>query len=354
MPSVAAVSTVDFPHRTEQRCVREFAAKHFAPSFPDMERLLPVFDNTQIRSRNLCRPLDYYARPHTFGEQNGEFIRIALDSAVRGIEACTRRAGIPAGEITDLVFVSSTGLATPSLDALVVNRMRLNPNVRRMSLFGLGCAGGVSGFAKACALAQADPKAVVALVCVELCSLTFLHADYSKSNFVGASLFSDGAAACLIVGDGHEKAPQCRVDFAAAGSRLYYDTLRIMGWDFTDNGFRVLFSPGIPALIAANVGGDVASFLSKRGLSLADIVHFIFHPGGRKVLEAYQEALALDEDRLRTTREVMRDYGNMSSATVLYVLASFLERGAPGYGLMMAMGPGFSSEMVLLEFKAQR
>lgn len=352
MPSLAAVSTIDFPFRTSQQSVRDFAKEVFASSFSDIERLLPVFDNTEIDTRNLCKPLDWYLQTHTFEEQNREYIRLALEYSVKAVEACIASAGIPKSDITDLVFVSTTGLATPSLDALVINEMRLNPHTNRMSLFGLGCGGGVSGFAKACTLAKANPQAVVLLVAVELCSLTFLRNDPGKSNFIGSCLFADGAAACLITGDGCGHVSDGGIGFVAAESRLYYDTLDIMGWDFTDHGFKVLFSPGIPALVAANVHDDATSFLAKYGLALSDIRNFIFHPGGRKVLAAYEEALSLEPDALQTTRGVMRDYGNMSSTTVLYVLERFLKDHQRGYGLMMAMGPGFSSEMVLLAMNA--
>lgn len=348
MPSLAAVSAIDLPYKVSQQAVKDFAQEVFASSFSDIDRMLPVFDRAEIETRNLCEPLEYYLQPHTFEEQNREYIRLALEYAVKATEECLSKAGTSADQITDLVFVSTTGLATPSLDALLVNRMRLNPLVNRMAVFGLGCAGGVSGFAKACAFAKANPRAVVLLVAVELCSLTFLRHDTGKSNFVGSCLFADGAAACLIRGDQCERVPSGGIDFVAARSRLYYDTLDIMGWNFTDNGFQVLFSPGIPALIAANVGQDVAAFLSEQGLTLPEIRNFIFHPGGRKVLSAYEEALTLERDCLRNTREVMRSYGNMSSATVLYVLERFQKEHKPGYGLMMAMGPGFSSEMVLL------
>lgn len=349
MPSLAAVSKIDFPYKTSQQTVKDFAEGVFASSFPDIRRLLPVFDNTEIATRNLCKPLDYYLQTHTFEEQNHEFIQLALEYSIKAIEACVSAAGIDKDDITDLLFVSTTGLATPSLDALIINKMRLNPHVSRIPVFGLGCGGGVSGFGKACTLAKANPKAVVVLVAVELCSLTFLRNDFSKSNFVGSSLFADGVAACLIMGDEHEKAPQNRINFVAAESRLYYDSLDIMGWDFTDHGFKVLFSSGIPALIAGNVRQDVTSFLEKHGLELSAVKNFVFHPGGKKVLGAYEEALAAEGDFLQTSREVMRDYGNMSSATVLYVLERFLHKHEKGYGLMMSMGPGFSSEMVLLE-----
>lgn len=349
MPSLAAVSKIDFPYKTSQQTVKAFAEEVFASSFQDIKRLLPVFDNTEIETRNLCQPLDYYSQVHTFEEQNREFIRIALEYSVEAIEACTALAGLSADKITDMVVISTTGLATPSLDALIMNRMKLNPHINRIPVFGLGCGGGTSGFAKACTLAKANPEAVVLLVTVELCSLTFLRGDYTKSNFVGSSLFADGVAACLIVGDKREEAAEKKIKFVASQSRLYYDSQHIMGWDFTDNGFKVLFSPGIPALIAGNVRNDVVSFLSEHGLDLPAIKNFIFHPGGKKVLAAYQEALEGSDDFLNTSHQVMKEYGNMSSCTVLYVLERFLQAYEKGYGLMMAMGPGFSSEMVLLE-----
>lgn len=354
MPSLAAVAKIDFPHRTAQQRVKEYAKSLFAPSFPEVERMLSAFDNTEIETRNFCKPLEYYSDIHTFRDQNLEYIRLSLDYSVRALEKCIESAGIEKDAITDLIFVSSTGLATPSLDALIVNRMKLNENINRMAVFGLGCGGGVSGFAKACALAQANPDAVVALMVVELCSLTFLRDDFSKSNFIGASLFADGVAACLVTGDNRIPEQDPRITFVANRSKLYFDSLEVMGWDFMDNGFKVLFSSGIPNLIAKHVKNDVASFLERHGLRLSDIRNFIFHPGGKKVLTAYEEALGVSGDFLATTRSVMRDYGNMSSTTVLYVLDRFLDRGFEnGYGLMMAMGPGFSSDLVLLEMNGQ-
>lgn len=351
MPSLVAVSKIDFPYRISQQEVKDFAKEVFASSFPDIQRMLPVFDNTEIVTRNLCKPFDYYLQPHTFEEQNCEFIRLALEYSIKAIERCISLAGISKDKITDLVFVSTTGLATPSLDALIVNKMRLNQHVNRMSIFGLGCGGGVSGFAKACTLAKANPEAVVLLVTVELCSLTFLRNDSGKSNFIGSSLFADGVAACLIRGNKYESTEGTKIHFVANESKLYYDTLDIMGWNFTNSGFKVLFSPGIPALIARYVKEDVVSFLAKHALSLPDITSFIFHPGGKKVLAAYEEALGVEGDFLRTSRQVMKEYGNMSSATVLYVLERFLSEYEEGYGLMLAMGPGFSTEMVLLEMQ---
>ncbi|NNU34157.1 type III polyketide synthase [Mucilaginibacter sp. S1162] len=245
--------------------------------------------------------------------------------------------------------MSTTGLATPSIDALIINKMRLNPHVNRSPLWGPGCGGGVSGMAKANIAALANPDAVVLLVAVELCSLTLIKSDYSKSNFIGSSLFSDGIAACIIKGDNYTTSGN-KVDYIASSSKLYYDSLDVMGWDFRDTGFKVLFSKDIPTFIHENVEQDITEFLTKHNLQLSDIKNFIFHPGGKKVLDAYTDALGIEGDFLNKTRAVMNDNGNMSSATVLYVLERFMRDGfEDGYGLMMAMGPGFSSEMVLLK-----
>lgn len=350
MPSIASISKIDLPCKTPQGEVKETARVAFTSRSPHMARLMDVFDNTQIVTRNFCKPLGYYVGPSTFEDRNNTYLETSLRFSVEAIEDCLLRANIQKDQITDILFVSTTGLATPSMDALIINAMRLNPHINRLPIFGLGCAGGVSGMAKANAIATANPNAVVLLVAVELCSLTVLRDDYSTSNFVGSSLFSDGIAACLILGDNHHN--DRHVTYKAASSKLYYDSLEVMGWDFTNNGFKVLFSKDIPEFINENVRNDIESFLSQRGLTLVDIRNFIFHPGGKKVLDAYTDALQVEGDFLKNSRMVMNNYGNMSSVTVLYVLEQFMNQGfEDGYGLMMAMGPGFSSEIVLLEMK---
>ena len=353
MPSLLAISSIDFPDRVAQHKVKEYARAIFQPSFPQIDRIIGVFDSTGIVTRNFCQPLSYYGDIHGFKAQNDEYIRIALEYSVRAVQQCMDAASLDASEITDILYVSTTGLSTPSIDALIINRMRLNPNINRTPVFGLGCAGGVGGFSKAATLAVANPNAIVLLVCVELCSLTFLRNDYSKSNLVGASLFADGVAACIIAGDNRKASLSSSVNYLGSQSKLYYDTLDVMGWQFHDSGFKVLFSQDIPVLISDNIKSDVCQFLKKYNLSLSDIKNFIFHPGGRKVLAAYEASLQITPDQLRNTREVMYEYGNMSSATVLYVLERYCaQRFEDGYGLMLAMGPGFSSEMALLEMKS--
>ncbi|NQW29157.1 MAG: type III polyketide synthase [Ignavibacteria bacterium] len=352
MPFLTAISKIDFPFRVEQGKVKLCAQELFAPSFPQVERMMSAFDNTEIKTRNFCKPLDYYSSVHSFQEQNEEYIRLSLEYSVIAIEKCIIAAEIRKEDITDIIFLSTTGLATPSLDALIINKMRLNENINRTPIFGLGCAGGVAGFAKASTLAKANPDAVVLLVAVELCSLTFLRNDYSKSNFIGSSLFADGVAALIITGDNQKNNAKSKINFLASQSKLYYNSLDVMGWEFMDEGFKVLFSQDIPTIISQNIYNDVTSFLEKHQLKLSDIKNFIFHPGGKKILMAYDEALKVQGDFLKNTREVMNDNGNMSSPTVLYVLERFIAQGFEnGYGLMVSMGPGFSSEMVLLEMR---
>lgn len=347
MSFIAAISKIDLPYKIKQTEARKQALEMFSTSFPEANRLIFAFDNTEIIDRNLSQPLDYYTKANTFEERNNEYIRSSLDWSVKAIEDCIIKANIAKEDITDILFVSTTGLATPSLDALIINKMRLNPHINRMPVWGLGCGGGVSGMAKANMVARANPDAIVLLVAVELCSLTLIKSDYSKSNFIGSSLFSDGIAACIVKGDNHQN--NTNVNYVAASSKLYYDSLEVMGWDFQDTGFKVLFSKDIPAFIAEHIRADIIEFLGRQNLLLGDIKNFIFHPGGKKILTAYQDALAVEGDFLNQTRKVMNDYGNMSSATVLYVLEKFMRDGfEPGYGLMLAMGPGFSSEMVLL------
>lgn len=353
MPFIAATAKIDLPYKTEQSEARKQALELFSKNFPEANRLIFAFDNTEIKYRNFCKPLSYYEKPNTFEERNNEYIKIALDYSVQAAEDCITKAGITKEEITDILFVSTTGLATPSLDGLIINKMRLNPHVNRSPLWGLGCGGGVSGMAKANTVAKANPDAVVLLVAVELCSLTLIKSDYSKSNFIGSSLFSDGIAACIIKGDNHKH--NNGVTYVGSSSKLYYDSLEVMGWDFQDTGFKVLFSKDIPTFIKEHIKEDIDEFLSKHHLQMSDIKNFIFHPGGKKVLDAYQDTLGVEGDFLKATREIMNNYGNMSSATVLYVLDKFMSEGfEEGYGLMLSMGPGFSSEMVLLEVKGKR
>jgi len=241
------------------------------------------------------------------------------------------------------VAVSSTGVATPSLDAIVTNRLGMRPDVRRLPIFGLGCAGGVLGLARAADFVRIDPGAKVLLLVVELCGLAFRKDDRTKSGFISTALFGDGAAAALISGTGDGPA------FGAGGEHTWPDTLDVTGWDVEDDGLRAVLSADIPTLARTEMRGVTTEFLGRHGLDLAAIEHFICHPGGTKVLVALEEAFGLREGALAVSRGVLRDYGNMSGVTVLFVLERALREGATGRMLLTTLGPGFTAAFQLLE-----
>jgi len=354
MPNIINVTKIDFEHTLSQKDLKPYVRNLFSEVFKEVDKLIDVFDNTQIKTRNFCVPMEFFLTNKSFEEKNNIYIQTSLDKSIEAIEKCLLESGIDKSRITDLVFISTTGLATPSLDALIINKMRLSPFVNRTPIWGLGCAGGVSGIAKAFTAAKANPEAVMLVVAIELCSLTFIRNDLSKSNFIATSLFSDGVSAGIIAGDNALKEINTRhkISYASSQSRLYYDALDVMGWEFVPSGFKVIFSKDIPAIVNNSVKEDVERFLKQNDLKISDIKNFIFHPGGAKVIDAYTEALGLEHDALDYTRDVLENFGNMSSVTVFYVLEKFLKEGfKDGLGLMLSLGPGFSSEMVLLDMR---
>jgi len=354
LPEIISIAKIDLPYKTNQNDLKEFARKVFSTSFEDIDRLLESFDNARIENRNLCVPIDYFFSNNTFQERNALYIELSLKYSIEAIETCLNNAGVGKNEITDLIFISTTGISTPSIDALIINEMKLDSNINRTPVWGLGCAGGVAGIAKANIAAKANPKAIVMLVAVELCSLTFIRNDLSKSNFIATGLFSDGISAVLIKGDeaSIDNTSESTVSIIDSRSKIYYDSLDVMGWDILDSGFKVVFSKDIPSIVNKNVKDDIIQFLDKYDLQIKDIRNFITHPGGIKVIDAYIDALNICPGLLNNTREILKQYGNMSSTTVLYVLNKFIEDGFnEGYGLMMSLGPGFSNEMALLNFK---
>lgn len=316
----------------------------FAGLHPDMvERLMPVFANAGIERRYSCVPIDWYAEPHSWRERNAIYLENAarlLESAARG---CLAEAGTEPGEVDAVVVVSTTGIATPSLDALLINRLGLRPDVRRLPIFGLGCAGGVLGMARAADLARVDPSAKVLFLVVELCALWFRGVDRSTSNFVANALFGDGAAAGLISAEGTGPV------IGPSGEHTWPNSLDIMGWDVEDDGLKALFSRDIPTLVRTQMREVAVRFLERHGLSFSDIDRFVCHPGGAKVLTALEAAFDLAEGTLTEGREILRDHGNMSAVTVLFVLNRILKSGAQGRMLMTALGPGFTAAFQLLD-----
>ena len=346
-PRLLAVSTAVPPYPLDQNDVVERVKLLFGRS-DNLDRLLPVFTNTGIRTRYSCVPIEWYDREHGWAERN----RIYLASALDLLETATRqlldRTGRDKSEIGSVVVVSTTGIATPSLDALLIERMRLRRTVRRLPIFGLGCAGGVIGLARAASQAAAAPGETVLFLTVELCALAFRRDDWSKSNIVATALFGDGAAGALLSTLGEGPA------IVAAGEHTWPDSLDIMGWEVADNGFSAVFSRDIPQLVATQLRDVASDFLARHRLALEDIDHFVCHPGGAKVVAALERAFGLGEGALTEAWGVLRDYGNMSATTVMFVLERMLAQvrttGEPWRrALMNALGPGFTAGFLVLD-----
>ena len=385
MSYILSVGTAVPEHEVLQAEVAEFSLRHFSGKLARHSQLMGIFANTQIDKRYFAKPLIWFSEPnHSFRERNDIYLRTAEALSMEAAEKALARAGVAAQDVDYVVFVSTTGLATPSIDAKPIAELGMKPTTKRAPIWGLGCAGGVAGLARAAEFTQADPNAIALLVCVETCSITFQFHDYSKKNFVATALFADGAAAAVIAGDlrfsiadfglqaRNRKSKTFRdprsdsrnekrdrgenrksfLRFADAHSYLFPNSEGVMGWDVVDTGLSVVFAPEIPARIARDMRPVVNDFMQSQGISPRDINHFIMHPGGARVIEAYQEALGLQNGELRHTAGVLRDYGNMSSPTVLFVLERAMNEGKikpDEWVLMGALGPGFSSELALLK-----
>ncbi len=318
--------------------MRARATRLFASAGDEVKHLLPVFENAGIETRYSCVPIEWYDEDAGWKERN----RIYLDNAVALLEqvtrACLDQAALPAEAIDAIVVVSTTGIATPSLDALLMERLGLRRDVQRLPIFGLGCAGGVLGLARAGALARAAPDSRVLFLVVELCALCFRKDDFSKSNIVATALFGDGAAGMILSSDG--EGPR----IGPAGEHTWPQSLDIMGWSVEENGLKALFSRDIPALVRGKLRSAAESFLARNGLSLDDI-----DPGGAKVLTALETAFGLADGTLVEGRRVLKDYGNMSAATVFFVLERVLRHRIRRRMLLSALGPGFTAGFLVLD-----
>lgn len=359
IPKIASVSTYAPPYSLAQSDLEKLTKELFQDKIARLERLLKVFKNGEIEKRHFCVPPEWYRVPHTFEERNELYIQLAIDYSVEVITGClTNRSflqeDISTEDIDAILFVSSTGISTPSIDARVMNLLPFSDQVVRIPIWGLGCAGGASGISRAYDYCKAHPKAKVLVVCIELCSLTFQKDDYSKSNLVGASLFADGAACVLVCGDDVELEQDIGIPhILGRGSKWMPNSEDVMGWNVKNSGLHVVFSKSIPVIISKWLGPFIHEFLNKHNVLPEQIDNFVAHPGGKKVLKAYEEALHLTEDHTAISREILKANGNMSSPTVLYVLEQFmLKKNIPNtFGLLVALGPGFSGEAVLLEWR---
>lgn len=303
-----------------------------------------------VERRHMALPLEQYPAVDTFGKSNDVWIDTAVDLGNAAICRAITPLGIERADIDALYFVTVTGVASPSIDARLVNRMGLAPNIKRNPIFGLGCVAGAAGIARAADYVRAFPDQIAVLLSVELCSLTWQRKDVSVANLISTGLFGDGAAAVVVAGsDTAYTGPE----IVATRSTFYPNTEEVMGWDVSEDGFRIVLSPDVPKVIIENLRGDVDAFLAEHGLDRSRISSWIAHTGGPKVLEAVEQALELPDRALDLSWECLRRVGNLSSTSVLLVLQDYLarRRGEPGtYSVLAAMGPGFCSELVLLRW----
>ena len=347
LPRLISLATAVPGHVLRQSDIREAGRAVFAKSKNRFERLIPVYANAGIETRYSCVPLEWYLEPHGWRDRSHLFVEHATDLLERATRACLARAGLTVEDVDAIVAVSTSGIATPSLDALLMERLDMRRDLRRLPIFGLGCVGGVLGLARAAEMAHVVPGERVLLVVVELCGLTFRRNDYSKSNVIATALFGDGAAAALVACADHGLA------IGASGEHTWRHSLDIMGWRVRDDGFGVLFSRDIPALVRSGYREALDHFLARHGLTVADIGAFLCHPGGAKVLTALEEALELAPFGLSHSRAVLREYGNMSAATVMFVLEQALKQGGlPRRSLLTSLGPGFTAGFLLIENEA--
>src|ERR1700736_363170 len=341
--ALVSLATSVPPHLFHQNQILEAARKLMAERYPQFETLSSLFANTGIRHRYGVKPMQWYLERRGWPERTQAFLEGAeilfLDVARKAIAS----ADLAPADIDTVVTVCSTGIATPTLEARVAGKLGLRTDVSRVPIFGLGCAGGVSGLSIASRLAEARPGANVLLVALELCTLAVRHDELTKANIVAASLFGDGAAAAILrAGDGGA------IQIEAAGEKQWPDTLEIMGWSVDPEGFGVIFQRTIPDFVRDNIGPAVTEMLSRMELSAHDIDRFVCHPGGTKVIIALERALSLDQGTLDHEREIIADYGNMSAPTVLFVLERACARGLPPRSLLTALGPGFTASCVAL------
>ncbi|MDQ3140062.1 MAG: type III polyketide synthase [Pseudomonadota bacterium] len=341
--ALLSVATAVPEHILPQEEAKGLARRLFGSRAGHFERLAPVFDNAGIAKRHIAMPLAWYEGDHGWKARNHVYLETAEALYIDAARNALDKAGIAAREIDCLVTVSTTGIATPSLEARVAAQMGFRDDVERVPLFGLGCAGGVSGLATAARLAAGRTGRAVLFVTVELCSTSIRLDKLTKANIVATALFGDGAAACVLRAGGEGIAL-----IEGASEILWPGTLRIMGWDVEDPGLGVVFDRAIPPFVEENMAEALRRISANIGMERADIDRFTCHPGGAKVVAALENSLGLGDGALDHERAVLRDYGNMSAPTVLFVLERLIESGLPARTLLLALGPGFTTSGLAL------
>jgi alkylresorcinol/alkylpyrone synthase len=342
-----SIATAVPPHRFAQSDIAVAARQVFAGRFADFDRLARVFESSGITHRYAVRPIEWYFEPLGWPERSAAYLDGAVSLFADAASRCLDNAGLAASEVDCVVTVSSTGIATPSLEARAAARLGFRSDVERVPVFGLGCAGGVSGLSIASRLAQARPGSTVLLVTVELCTLAFRHDALTKANIVATALFGDGAAACLV-----RAGPEGDLTIEMSGQHTWPDTLDIMGWSVDPSGFGVIFDRAIPPFAEENMAAAVGGILERAGLEIAQVDRMAFHPGGVKVIDALERAFHLEQGALHVERAILAEFGNMSAPTALFVLDRAIADGLPARTLLTAMGPGFTASCVSLTLAA--
>lgn len=367
--SVVSTATALPAHRYPQRQLAQLAAQYIGGSQHRETAVGRFFDRVGVGERHLALPVEEYLQLGGMANRSQAWLKVATELGRQTIEALLAETGLAARDIGQLTTTTVTGIAVPSLDARLMNLIPFAPSLKRVPLFGLGCLGGAAGLARTSEYLRAFPEEAAILLSVELCSLTFQADDVSVANLVSTGLFGDGAAAVLLVGARHPLASRSRPStgprLASTGrpsggprvvssrSVFFPDTERVMGWDVVDTGFKVVLSADVPTIVRRHVPGAVDAFLGDHGLSRADVATWVLHPGGPKVIDALEESLGLPPTALAPTREGLASFGNLSSASVLFLLDEYRRKRAPApgsYGLLMAMGPAFCAELVLLRW----
>lgn len=342
-PRLVSLATAVPQYQIAQDDVKAFGKFIFADRGTAFERLLPVYDNAGIKTRYSCAPLEWLGDHKGWRSRDRLYIDTSVDLLEEAAAKCLDGTSMTPEDIDGIVVASTTGIATPSLDALLMERMPFRRNLQRLPVFGLGCAGGVLGLARAAALSKAAPGEKWLFLVVELCSLTFRSGDHSKSNIIATALFGDGAAAALVTcGDEGLK-------LTGWGEHTWPDSLDVMGWRVEDDGLGVLFSRDIPTLVREKLRPEVEAFLHRNGITVDDIAKWLFHPGGVKVLDALEDGFDIPRGGFTHARSVLRDFGNMSAATVMFVLEQALATGVNGKLLAGALGPGFTAGFLLMD-----
>ncbi|GAB2819510.1 3-oxoacyl-[acyl-carrier-protein] synthase III C-terminal domain-containing protein [Actinocorallia aurea] len=350
MTRIAAVRGVLPEHRYAQEEITEAFVAGWGLTGTKRSLLERLHTAVGVRTRSLALPIGGYAGLDGFGGANDAYIAASVDLGARALTGALADACLAPKDVDLILTVSTTGVAAPSIDARIAAKVGLRTDVRRVPVFGLGCVGGAAGLARVHDHLRGWPGHVAVLVSVELCSLTLQRADLTPANLVATALFGDGAAAVVICGAAHDRpgAPSVR----ATRSRLYPDSEHLMGWKVTGDGFGVMLDPDIPEMVRGHLADDVRGFLAAHDLAPEDIKTWICHPGGPKIIDAVVETLGLAPSALALTRTSLQEKGNLSSASVLHVLSDTMDASPPsgGHALLMALGPGFCAELVLLDW----